>query len=286
MVGFSDALKTKSLFDADTYERLYPDATDYEGGSYEHYKQVGMPAGVDFPSLAPEQVNDSVTDRVVELTKYDSPLRQMARTEGKALANQRGMLNASSGVQAAEDAVMRWATPIASQEATQAFQANQGSRAFEYTMVQTDIENEQRALDRDLQATLARWNIEASDRQAAAQMATNMQSIYMTAFSNILANPNMGAADRSRYLEAARSRYDTGLDLLQQIYDVDLTWDLESVTASGGSSGGGTYPQTPYGGSSGGVPRGLDFNTWAYTVGADRFDPASMTRYQQYLAGQ
>jgi hypothetical protein len=49
----------------------------------------------------------------------------MARTEAAKVMNSRGMLNSSMYAGAAQDAVLRQAVPIASQESNQAFQASE-----------------------------------------------------------------------------------------------------------------------------------------------------------------
>ena len=90
------------------------------------------------PSIAPAQQNDSVADGVAKIASEDSKLNQMARTEGLKAANRRGLLNSSMAVGAAQDAVLKNALPIASQDAQQAFQKNQASRAFEYQIATQD----------------------------------------------------------------------------------------------------------------------------------------------------
>ena len=107
------------------------------------------------PSIAPAQVNDSMADKVTALTSADSKMNQMARTEGLKSANSRGLLNSSLAVGAAQDAVIKNALPIASQDAAQDFARNQDARQFEYSMVgQKDaqaFQRDQATLDRDLQ---------------------------------------------------------------------------------------------------------------------------------------
>lgn len=210
-------IRTKGLFDAAAYEAANPGAKDYAGGSYEHFKTVGVPAGAKFPSIAPEQVNDSVADKVKSITEKDSPLMQMARTEGLQIANGRGLLNSSMAAGAAQDAMLRYATPIASQDASQDFQRNQNARAFEYSTVAQDREIE-------LQEKLASWNLASSDRNAAAQFLTNMEQIYAAQHQSIMANPNLSAADRTAFLASAKALRDRQLDFVQQMYDVSLDW--------------------------------------------------------------
>lgn len=87
-----------------------------------------------------QQVDDSMANKVNEIASKDSPLNQMARTEGLKAANSRGLLNSSMAVGAAQDAVLRNVLPIASQDAAQAFQKNQAARGFEYGMTAQEQE--------------------------------------------------------------------------------------------------------------------------------------------------
>ncbi|HEY5806404.1 MAG TPA: hypothetical protein VIT67_00460, partial [Povalibacter sp.] len=81
-----------------------------------------------------EQVDDSVANQVAALSSQDSKLNQMAKTEGLKAANSRGLLNSSMAVGAAQDAVLQNVIPIASQDASQAFQKNMAATGFEYDM--------------------------------------------------------------------------------------------------------------------------------------------------------
>lgn len=69
----------------------------------------------------PEQVKmeapDTVESRVAGLIKDDSPLMQLARTKANQSSNQKGLLNSSMAVGAAQKGVMETATPIATSDA-------------------------------------------------------------------------------------------------------------------------------------------------------------------------
>lgn len=60
---------------------------------------------------------DTVEGRVEGIIKSDSPLMQLAKTQAKQQANQKGLLNSSMAVGAAQNAVYNAATPIAQQDA-------------------------------------------------------------------------------------------------------------------------------------------------------------------------
>ncbi len=87
---------------------------------------------------------DSVEKRVGGIIKADSPLMTLARTGAKQTAQRRGLLNTSIAAGAGEEAVLRTATPIASQDASTAatYQLSnqaQRNRAQEFTAGQGNI---------------------------------------------------------------------------------------------------------------------------------------------------
>lgn len=308
----------------------------------------------------PSQVNDSVADKVKALTSQDSPLMQQAKTQGLKVANRRGLLNSSMAAGATQEAMLDKALPIASQDASQAFQKNmqandyqfrmegqddeqafQGGenaldrglqkeltlkqiasteglaaaqreletmmqdksiamadrqqlrdissregmaaaeRALQDLMQRRDIasreglaaaerdlqlnmqgneiearswqtaaelnnravlsfaerENQQvmqqreidyqtsvRQLDRGLQEKLASWNLKSSDRNAAAQLLTNMSTLYNDRYASVMANQNLDAATRTAQLASAKALRDRELNFVEQLFVVDLNW--------------------------------------------------------------
>lgn len=247
------------------------DAAKAGGQSFEGWNAA---SGADeaMPSIAPKQVNDSMADKVNDLVSTDSKLMQAAKTEGLKAANRRGLMNSSMAVSAAQDAVIKNALPIASQDAAQDFARNQDARQFEYGMAgQNDaqaFQRDQAALDRDLQVKiqansisaaeeaqirdiasregiaaadrafqemqagkdrqlqeqLASWNLASSDRNAAAQFITNTQSLYESQIRSIMANTALDATQRTQQLTSAKNLHDRQMSLVEQMYNVDLTW--------------------------------------------------------------
>lgn len=74
--------------------------------------------------LSGMQKNDptKVSTQLAEITKQGSPLMQQAKTDALKLANRRGLINSSMAVGASQDAALRTALPIASQDASSALQ--------------------------------------------------------------------------------------------------------------------------------------------------------------------
>lgn len=114
-------------------------------------------------------------------------------------------------------------------------------RALRETLQSRDIafQTSERALDRGLQEKLASWNLASSDRNAAAQFMTNMESIYQNMYQSILNNPNLSSSARNTYFSAAKAQRDSLYGLVEQVYNVDLDWSTNSGSSagSGGVSG-------------------------------------------------
>ncbi|MEM7709375.1 MAG: hypothetical protein AAF264_01210 [Pseudomonadota bacterium] len=92
-------------------------------------------------------------------------------------------------------------------------------QAAEYAFLQ-----QQNGADRALKTQLAQWDVSESQRQLASQMLLGFDDIYSTQVNNILANRDMDAASRTKYLESAKNLRDSQLDLVQQLLGVSLDW--------------------------------------------------------------
>jgi hypothetical protein len=91
--------------------------------------------------------SQTVQGQIGGIIKKDSPLMQLAKTEGLQQANARGLLNSSMAVGAAQDSVYRAATPIATQDAdTYARAAGYNAdTANQFARANADIENQSRS---------------------------------------------------------------------------------------------------------------------------------------------
>lgn len=233
----------------------------------QHSTPIPKPAGPMPPAAKPDT---SVAGMVKDITSQESPLMQQARTDAAKLANRRGLMNSSIAVGAAQDAVIRSALPIASQDSAQAFQKGESElnraldlkmqgnnidaakqqqirdiasreglaaaeRALQLTMQGKEIAatSAEAKLDRGLQEKIASWNLSANDRNAAAQFITNMESMYAQQHQSIMNNTALSAEQRTAQLKSAQAMRDRQLDLVQQMYDVKLDWGQAKPTPPG-----------------------------------------------------
>jgi hypothetical protein len=80
------------------------------------------------------------------------------------------------------------------------------------------------ALERGLQEQIAKWNLSSNDRNAAAQFVTNMETMYQNTYNSIMSNQSLDAKSRENYLTAAKNMRNTQLNMVEQMYNVDLNW--------------------------------------------------------------
>lgn len=135
-------------------------------------------------------------------------IRQIASTEGIESANralQKALQETDIQFRMSEGKLDREAA-VAAQERDIAFKKSES------------------ALDRSLQEQIAKWNLSSNDRNAAAQMLTNMESMYQNSYASIMANTNLDSGTRTSYLTAAKNMRDTQINMVEQMYNVDLKW--------------------------------------------------------------
>ena len=178
------------------------------------------------PTLPPDQgsglASPSVSERVRALVSSESPLMRLAKTQGLQAANQRGLLNSSMAIQASQDAMLRQAVPIASQEANLDFneRLNLSRQQFERERQNVRIAAEQR---------IAAMNLRGSFQQSAMSLAESIEGRYMQAINAVNQNTNLPAEQRQQMLDLAARLRDSSYRLMQQIYGIELRWSTPST---------------------------------------------------------
>lgn len=156
--------------------------------------------------------NQTVQGQVKSVIDDDSPLMQQARRRADEASNARGMLNSSIGIGAAQGAVLDAALPIAQQDASTYFQANQktvdaqnAAKNFEAAARnQASLANAQ--LGTDVSKTNAAAGNEASARSAEASNQSALAGFDATtrlqlAQKDINARLEMSSLDRAMQLQ-------------------------------------------------------------------------------------
>jgi hypothetical protein len=232
------------------------------------------------------QKDQDVARNVAGVIAKGGPLMQLAQTEGAKTAQRRGLLSSSIAAGAAQNEVLKAATPIGSQNAAQNAQANLSNQGFNETAtlsrqkynfdrgLQDDaqifereqrgldrgLDRETRAADRELQKEIATWNLDASDKERVSNFMTSINSTYESALDAINKNKNLKAGSRADQIKALNARRDNQLKRLQAIYGikVDLTWD-DATTAAQGPITTPTKPKKS-GGGGGGIGGAFDLD--------------------------
>lgn len=129
----------------------------------------------------------SVRNQITGLLSAGSPLLTQARTGAAQAANARGLLNSSIAAGAGEEAALRVALPIASQDASQIHAENLAGQSFRYTGA---LQGSQIAAN----AALQDGSIASQERLSAAAIAANaaLQTLDATSRERINANDIIG----------------------------------------------------------------------------------------------
>lgn len=217
--------------------------------------------------------NDTVEQRAANIARGDSVLMQQARGYANQASNERGLINSSLGIQAAQDAVLNRAIDVAKQDAATSadaakFNANQanswnlaqaelGQRADQFTR-QLNAQNTQ--FDRDLQykydsakqsADNARMMAEIENKyqgQLANDAAFNQQyRDYVNALLVIDSNKDLDAAAK----QALKYEQAKILETYALVRGLGLNLDFSSQYRQSVGNGSGTSSGEGNGGSQG-----------------------------------
>lgn len=152
------------------------------------------------PNAAPTVPDYSVATKVNEITSKASPLMQQAKTAGMKFANKRGLLNSSIAAEASQDAVIKNALPIASQDSQQEYGKH-----------------------------IAGMNLAANDRDKATAAAVSYGQIYSQMFESFAGNENIPKETRDKYLTHIALLNDSNMNLIEQLYGINLEWASPQV---------------------------------------------------------
>lgn len=175
-----------------------------------------------FPGSKPKPDPTKVATQLQEITKQGSPLMQQAKTDALKLANRRGLVNSSMAVGASQDAALRTALPIASQDASSALQEK--------------LQAKQIASTEGMQAKEIASTEGMQEKQIAASMEMQLKDIASTegiaaaerALREKLQDQTISAADRQQLRDIAFRAEQGGLD--RALSETQQIRSLESLT--------------------------------------------------------
>lgn len=208
----------------------------------------------------------SVSERITGLISKDDSYMAAARTGAKQAAEKRGLLSSSIAATAGEKAAIEAALPIAQQEAAQAQARNLAAQEFRQSstlqqesaaqrgeLLAADIAGQKgiqqeaatqreelltmdiagkealQTLDTASKERIAALNVASHDKDKAMSVAAVMESSYADMFRTVSGSPDIPADKRTEYMTHIGKIRDSSLNLLEQMYNVDLTWATPAV---------------------------------------------------------
>ena len=189
-----------------------------------------------------------------------------ARTGAMQTSEKRGLLNSSIAATAGEAAAIDKALPIAQQDAATAAASNLSGQNFRQQstvaaegaqqrgklltqdiagqsqlqaekatqrsdLLTQDIAGKTALQTPDLQSKerIAALNVASQDKAQVARVAAVFENNYAAVFRGIATAPDIPAAKRSQYLTHIAAIRDSSLQLLEQMFGVNLTWQSPGI---------------------------------------------------------
>ncbi len=121
-------------------------------------------------------------------------------------------------------------------------------RAQQLTVIaeQANFDANSEEARREFDAMIAGWNIDAAERQDAAQYVANASATYANQYSAVLSNPELNPEARQQQIGLLRAQNAKRINLGEQIFGVNLDFGA-GATAGGSTAGdsvsGGSLPK-------------------------------------------
>lgn len=209
--------------------------------------------------LGPRKPEQDVSKVAATMLGEDSRLLDVARADGEAYANSRGLLNSSIGAQASERAALDVIVPMASQTAgqnaakdlsRQNFEQGQddlvlragidreaADRTFGYNkeLAQQDFNfrADQAGLDRDQRERLAAIDVNQQDRRASEGMITNMMTLQQEQIRSIMSNPELSEDERKSQLKSAGDLLNLQVKMTESLFGIDFDFPTGAFNEDG-----------------------------------------------------
>lgn len=244
-----DASKIPADFNWQSYVAMHPDlgraGIDTEEEARRHYVNDGIAEGRNYWMTSPpnnggfQQWNvtpkQTVQQQTADIARQDSPLMQQARGRAMQQMNERGLINSSLAVQAAQDAVLDRAIQIGGADAaTNAnaaqFNANQGNA---WNLAQQDMEYKRWALGQNFENEKQLRELENKYRD---QLATDdgfqkQYNMYLDGIFQIDMNKDLDPETKRRLKQEQGQRLDDYVVLKKLNIDMDFS-DYWQATAA------------------------------------------------------
>jgi len=205
-------------------------------------QQVAGAATLDPNQLAQANAT-TVSGQASNIVGQGGPLMQQAATIGNSMAAQRGLLNSSMGIQAAQNAVLQNATQLAQGDVNALNQASQfNAQATNQALMQNQA-NQQRTGEFNAQQgnAMSTWNLgqqneavmktlDANNKESLMNIEANYKTLMqanssasgmyeqmLKNLSDIQTNKDMDAATKSTAIQNQLTYLRTGMTMLQNM---------------------------------------------------------------------
>ena len=205
-------------------------------------QQVAGAATLDPNQLAQANAT-TVSGQASNIIGQGGPLMQQAATIGNSMAAQRGLLNSSMGIQAAQNAVLQNATQLAQGDANALNQASQFNAQATNQALGQNTANQQAANQFNAQQgnAMSTWNLghqneavmktlDANNKESLMNIEANYKTLMqanssasgmyeqmLKNLSDIQTNKDMDAATKSTAIQNQLTYLRTGMTMLQNM---------------------------------------------------------------------
>lgn len=137
----------------------------------------------------------SVQTQLSAITSKDSAVMRQAGAAGMRAANRRGLMNSTMGIGAGQSEMLKVATPMASQNASQIATAD-----------------------------INRQNLAAAERERQLAAVTSLATSTQNAYGSTLTNPDIPASMRAAVQQSITDQQRAALAAMERLYGNKINW--------------------------------------------------------------
>jgi len=201
----------------------------------------------------------TVAGQMTGLLAKESPYIQSARESGKRYAQNRGLLNSSIAAGASQESAIKAALPIAQQDAatyTSAGLSNQdyqqkaglvdiqagassqlssqeATQKMNQIKVQENATNIRHSAELEMSQMLKQMGLSSDEMKAIGSSVTLLGENFSNQIAIIQADPNMSASAKTTVIQQLTDVYQSQIDSIGSIYEVEISWGDEDVVDGG-----------------------------------------------------
>lgn len=185
---------------------------------------------LDIDAAAGLQANEIASNEKMQLRDIESKEGLAAAQRGLDLRMQRLSLN-SSERQQLRDLASREGMAAADRQLSKYQSDRSLNTQSKLQQQQLVADNRNKRQDRQLQTQLAKWNLDANDREKATAAISAYNGTYESALDAINKNTDLSAEQRTKQIKSLNARRTAYYNTMREMYDVDIAFP--NTTPSG-----------------------------------------------------